>query len=176
MEYVMVDDCGFFQIFYSLSEMYKSIEREDEVMYVLNKQGKVYNVLVDEGSSFHLVARKSVGSGEELAGPWGAYLEKWPCHSPLRRNASSGSELIKDIFQVLSLTDSRFGPTGWRLTVDGDASLVKNIKSVIRLCRNLTPENLQNTIVVDPYGRVYRPIKYSRRKIWARSCIILEEF
>lgn len=146
----------------SADAVVRIVEYAGPAASITDRAGNSYPLLAGEDG--HLTLGHSSGSADldRLRAAWEAAQQEDPRRYPLERlMPDSDAEFLASLFEVLEETAA--GPAegpAWIVRQPGRTHHLQSLEDVSELL--LTAKDLQETIVQDPYGHLYRPHRMVR--------------
>lgn len=163
-DFVVVDDSGAFSYYASERALLADFEYVEEASCIIDRQGNYYRLELDPNR--HLVLGPALGSVEYhwLRQALGDAQEIHPEEHRLRRlMPASPAALVSGLFETLELErGSAAEADPWTFDIDGVSVRRSTLNDVDR--RLSEQADLTDIRVKDPFGHVYRPVRY--RKHW----------
>lgn len=163
-DFVVVDDSGAFSYYATERALLADFEYMDEASCIIDRQGHYYRLELDPNR--HLILGPALGPVEyhwlrqALADAQEIHAEE---HRLRRLMSASPAALVSGIFETLELErESAAAPAPWTF----DIGAVNVRRSTLHdVDRRLSEQvDLAEIRVTDPFGHVYRPVRY--RKHW----------
>lgn len=163
-EFVVVDDSGAFSYYPSERALLADFEYVEEASCIMDRQGKYYRLELDPNR--HLILGPALGPVEYhwLRQAVADAQEIHPEEHRLRRLTSAlPAALVSGLFETLELERGVAAEADpWTFDIDDVSVRRSTLNDVDR--RLSEQADLTDIRVKDPFGHVYRPVRY--RKHW----------
>ena len=163
-DFVAVDDGGEFSYHESESALMAAFEYVGEASCIIDRAGNSYDLALDPNR--HLILGRAHGPAEfhwlrqALVDARQAHPRE---HRPRRFYPKTPEELLSDLFETLALEHGTEPAAGhWSVDIDGIITPRPALQDVDR--RLSGQKQLETVRVRDPFGHLYRPVRY--RKHW----------